>query len=142
MEGITVKDLLESHGRLSVASALAIGTQLAEALVVAHEQQIIHRDIKPANLLVDGTTAMLKVMDFGLARPLEDYPGFTLHGTVVGTPQYMAPEQFFGQAVDERSDLFGVGAVLYECLTGLPPYDADTPQEVLARMVAGSRPRW
>ena len=136
VQGITVEALIESHGRLSVASSLAIGTQLAEALVVAHDQQIIHRDIKPANLLVDDD-GVLKVTDFGLARPAENYSGLTNHGMVVGTPQYMAPEQIFGSAVDARSDLFAVGVVLYECLTGLPPYDADTPTEIVARMVDG-----
>ena len=136
VQGITVEELLESHGRLSVASALAIGTQLAEALVVAHDQQIIHRDIKPANLLVDDD-GLLKVTDFGLARPIENYSGYTNHGMVVGTPQYMAPEQIFGNGVDERSDLFAVGVVLYECLTGLPPFDANTPTEIVARMVDG-----
>jgi CheY-like chemotaxis protein len=136
VQGITVEGLIESHGRLSVASALAIGTQLAEALAVAHEQQIIHRDIKPANLLVDDD-GMLKVTDFGLARPIENYSGYTNHGMVVGTPQYMAPEQIFGNVVDERSDLFAVGVVLYECLTGVPPFDANTPTEIVARMVDG-----
>jgi CheY-like chemotaxis protein len=136
VQGITVEALIESHGRLSVASSLAIGTQLAEALVVAHEQQIIHRDIKPANLLVDDD-GVLKVTDFGLARPIENYSGYTNHGMVVGTPQYMAPEQIFGQVVDERSDLFAVGVVLYECLTGLPPYDANSPTEIVQRMVEG-----
>lgn len=136
VQGITVEALIESHGRLSVASALAIGTQLAEALAVAHDQQIIHRDIKPANLLVDDD-GVLKVTDFGLARPIENYSGYTNHGMVVGTPQYMAPEQIFGNVVDERSDLFAVGVVLYECLTGLPPFDANTPTEIVARMVDG-----
>ncbi|MGH7656103.1 MAG: protein kinase domain-containing protein [Gemmatimonadaceae bacterium] len=136
VQGITVEGLIESHGRLSVASSLAIGTQLAEALVVAHAQQIIHRDIKPANLLVDDD-GVLKVTDFGLARPVENYSGLTNHGMVVGTPQYMAPEQIFGNVVDERSDLFAVGVVLYECLTGLPPYDANSPTEIVARMVDG-----
>lgn len=136
VQGITVEALIESHGRLSVASALAIGTQLAEALAVAHDQHIIHRDIKPANLLVDDD-GVLKVTDFGLARPIENYSGYTNHGMVVGTPQYMAPEQIFGNVVDERSDLFAVGVVLYECLTGLPPFDANTPTEIVARMVDG-----
>ena len=136
VKGITVENLIETQGRLSVSSTLAIGTQLAEALAVAHEQQIIHRDIKPANLLVDDE-GVLKVTDFGLARPLEKSTGFTQHGTVVGTPRYMAPEQLFGNVVDERSDLFAVGAVLYECLTGLPPFDANTPTEIVARLLDG-----
>jgi CheY-like chemotaxis protein len=136
VKGITVESLIETQGRLSVASTLAIGTQLAEALTVAHEQQIIHRDIKPANLLVDDE-GVLKVTDFGLARPLDKSTGFTQHGTVVGTPRYMAPEQLFGNVVDERSDLFAVGVVLYECLTGMPPFDANTPTEIVARLLDG-----
>ncbi len=136
VRGITVERLLEAQGRLSVASTLAIGAQLAEALAVAHEQHIIHRDIKPANLLVDDD-GILKVTDFGLARPLDNTPGLTQHGAVVGTPRYMPPEQLFGNIVDEKSDLFSVGAVLYECLTGLPPFDADTPTQIVAKLVDG-----
>ena len=136
IKGITVESLIETQGRLSVGSTLAIGTQLAEALAVAHEQKIIHRDIKPANLLVDDE-GVLKVTDFGLARPLEKHTGLTQHGTVVGTPRYMAPEQLFGNAVDERSDLFAVGGVLYECLTGLAPFDGNSATEIVAKLVDG-----
>lgn len=134
--GITVQTLLETQGRLSVASTVAIGTQLAEALAVAHEQQIIHRDIKPANLLVDDE-GILKVMDFGLAQLFEESDELSIHGTVMGTPRYMAPERLFGVDVDERSDLFAVGAVLYECLTGFAPFDAHTPKAIVARMQEG-----
>ncbi len=136
IKGITVEDLIETQGRLSMASTLAIGTQLAEALVVAHDQQIIHRDIKPANLLVNNE-GILKVTDFGLARPIKADSRITEHGAVVGTPRYMAPEQLFGNEVDARTDLFSVGAVLYECLTGMPPFDADSPTAIVARLVDG-----
>ena len=136
ISGTTVERLLEANGRLSVASTLAVGTQLAEALAVAHEQQIIHRDIKPANLLVDDA-GLVKVTDFGLARTLEVDPQITQRGSIVGTPLYMSPEQLFGHALDERSDLYSAGAVLYECLTGAPPHDANSPTEIVARMVDG-----
>lgn len=137
VKGITVESLIETQGRLSVASVLAIGTQLAEALAVAHEHHIIHRDIKPANLLVNDE-GILKVTDFGLAIPLDQsIDRITQHGAVVGTPRYMAPEQLFGNVVDERSDLFSTGAVLYECLTGLPPFDGNSPTEIVARLVDG-----
>jgi DNA-binding response OmpR family regulator/predicted Ser/Thr protein kinase len=136
VKGITVEKLIETHGRLSVASTLVIGTQVAEALAVAHDHDIIHRDIKPANLLVDDE-GVLKVTDFGLARTLDNNAGLTQHGAVVGTPRYMAPEQLFGGAVDERSDLFSLGVVLYECLTGLVPFDANTPTAIVARLVDG-----
>lgn len=136
VKGITIESLIETQGRLSVASSLAIGMQLAGALAVAHEQQIIHRDIKPANLLVNDE-GVLKVTDFGLARLFEHGAGLTHHGSVVGTPRYMAPEQFFGGAVDARSDLFATGLVLYECLSGVTPFDATTPTAIAARMAAG-----
>jgi CheY-like chemotaxis protein/predicted Ser/Thr protein kinase len=136
VKGITVEKLIETQGRLSVASTLVIGTQVAEALAVAHDHNIIHRDIKPANLLVDDE-GVLKVTDFGLARTLDNTKHLTQHGAVVGTPRYMAPEQLFGGAVDERSDLFSLGVVLYECLTGLVPFDANTPTAIVARLVDG-----
>ena len=136
VKGITVEKLIETQGRLSVASTLVIGTQVAEALAVAHDLDIIHRDIKPANLLVDDE-GVLKVTDFGLARTLDNNAGLTEHGAVVGTPRYMAPEQLFGGAVDARSDLFSLGVVLYECLTGLVPFDASTPTAIVARLVEG-----
>ncbi len=139
VKGITVDELLNTRGALTIESTLAIGTQLAEALAVAHEQQIIHRDIKPANLLVD-EEGYLKVMDFGLARPAEGSSRVTLAGMVVGTPGYTAPEQHLGGAVDARSDLFSVGVVLYECLTGRPPFDAGSPMAVVDRVLEG-RPR-
>ena len=136
VRGITVDALLNTRGALSVESTLAIGTQLAEALTVAHDQQIIHRDIKPANLLLE-ETGTLKVMDFGLARVAEKGGGLTLAGFVVGTPGYMSPEQHLGGAVDARSDLFSTGVVLYECLTGRPPFDASSPKAVVDQVLAG-----
>jgi CheY-like chemotaxis protein len=137
VKAITVESLIEMQGRLSVASTLAIGTQLADALAVAHEHHIIHRDITPANLLVD-ESGVLKVTDFGLAIRLDKRSDrLTLHGAVVGTPRYMPPEQLFGGEVDERSDLFSTGAVMYECLTGLSPFDAESVTEIVAKLVDG-----
>jgi serine/threonine protein kinase len=132
-----VAELLDRRGRLTVESTLAIGTQLAEALSVAHEAQIIHRDIKPANLLVD-EGGVLKVMDFGIARFMERDENITLGGFIVGTPEYMAPEQLMGQTVDGRSDLFAVGVVLYECLAGRPPFVAEAPTALMATIAEGN----
>lgn len=137
VRGISVAELLDRRGRLSVASTLAIGTQLAEALTVAHEEQIVHRDIKPANLLVD-EGGVLKVMDFGLARHVDVEAHLTAGGWIVGTPQYMAPEQLMGGHVDARSDLFAVGVVLYECLAGKPPYVADSPLGLVTQAIEGN----
>jgi serine/threonine protein kinase len=136
IHGTTVADLIETHGRLSLDSTLAIATQLADALAVAHGAQIIHRDIKPGNLLVD-ETGTLKVTDFGLARPVQRNSAVTQAGLVVGTPRYMSPEQLMGDPVDGRTDLFAMGVVLYECLTGRVPFDAETAGGLIAQMLAG-----
>jgi CheY-like chemotaxis protein/predicted Ser/Thr protein kinase len=139
VRGISLAELLNTRGRLTVESTLAIGAQLADALTVAHEQNIIHRDIKPANLLVD-EEGVLKVMDFGLARLVQHTGELTQAGFVVGTPRYMAPEQLFGGDMDARSDLFAVGIVFYECLTGKPPFEASSPLAVVAKMLEGRTP--
>jgi DNA-binding response OmpR family regulator len=139
VRGISVEELLNTRGALTVESTLAVGTQLAEALAVAHEQQIVHRDIKPANLLVDAE-GYLKVTDFGLARVVEDSRQVTMAGFVVGTPGYVAPELHLGAAADARSDLFSAGVVLYECLTGRPPFDASSPVAIVDRVLQG-KPR-
>ena len=105
-------------------------------LEVAHDQGIIHRDIKPQNLMLcpDGT---VKIMDFGVAR-LAERPGqLTQMGFVVGTPDYMAPEQLLGDALDARTDLYAVGVVLYECLTGSRPFRADTPEALVGLKLTG-----
>jgi eukaryotic-like serine/threonine-protein kinase len=121
VRGTTLATFIHDAGRLDVPATLTIGKQLCRALEVAHEEGIVHRDIKPHNLLVD-PAGFLKVMDFGIARLAEGRPAsgeaLTGVGVVVGTPQYMAPEQLFGEAVDQRTDLYAAGAVLFECLTG------------------------
>jgi serine/threonine protein kinase len=109
VRGVTVAALIREAGRLAVPATLTIGKQVCRALEVAHEEGIVHRDIKPQNLLVD-PSGFLKVMDFGIARLAERPVGggqLTAAGVVVGTPQYMAPEQLFGEPVDGRSGLRG-----------------------------------
>jgi CheY-like chemotaxis protein len=134
VEGITVRELIDTRGQLGISSTLAIGAQLATALHVAHEQGIIHRDIKPQNLLLDAD-GELKVMDFGIARLAERTSSLTEAGLVVGTPSYMSPEQLLSEAVDPRSDLFAVGVVLYECLTGTLPFQAESPVALIAKLL-------
>jgi HAMP domain-containing protein len=135
VHGTTLAGLIRQSGRLDVPATLTIGKQLCRALEVAHEEGVIHRDIKPQNLLVD-PAGFLKVMDFGIARlaerTMEAGERLTGVGMVVGTPQYMAPEQLFGEPVDQRTDLYAAGAVLYECLTGRVVFYATSVAELAA----------
>jgi CheY-like chemotaxis protein len=135
VEGIMVRDLIDVRGPLHAPSALAIATQLADSLAVAHEQGIIHRDIKPQNLLLDAD-GVLKVMDFGIARLAERTSALTETGLVVGTPAYMSPEQLLSEPIDGRSDLYAVGVVLYECLTGRLPFDGGSPVSLIAKVLS------
>ena len=134
VEGITVRDLIDLRKRLSPAATLGIARQLAVSLAVAHEQGVVHRDIKPQNLLLDAA-GVLKVMDFGIAKLADRASTITQAGMVVGTPAYMAPEQLMAEDVDARSDLFAAGVVLYECLTGVLPYDSVNPIALIAKVL-------
>jgi HAMP domain-containing protein len=134
VEGTPLQQLIAARGRLPVPVVLTIGKQLCRALEVAHEQGVIHRDIKPQNIVVD-PTGFLKVMDFGIAR-LAHPPkgkGLTQDGMSVGTPDYMSPEQLSGMELDARSDLYSAGVVLFECLTGRLPFQADTVYALIAQ---------
>jgi eukaryotic-like serine/threonine-protein kinase len=143
VRGTTVAALIREAGRLDVPATLAIGKQVCRALEVAHEEGVIHRDVKPQNLLVDHS-GFLKVMDFGIARLAQHHAepgqGLTAAGVVVGTPQYMAPEQLFGQPVDGRADLYATGAVLFECVTGRPVFEAPSLVALLARHLEDAAP--
>src|SRR5260370_1218236 len=113
--------------------------QTAAGLAAAHAQGLVHRDIKPANILLENGVQRVKITDFGLARAADD-ASLTQSGVVAGTPQYMAPEQTRGEAVDHRADLFSLGSVLYALCTALPPFCAGTTMAVL-RPVSHDRPR-
>ncbi|HEY6807360.1 MAG TPA: protein kinase [Gemmatimonadales bacterium] len=141
VEGTSLKQLIGSRGRLPVTVTLTIGKQLCRALEVAHEQGVIHRDIKPQNMVVE-PNGFLKVMDFGIAR-LADPPkgkGLTEAGMSIGTPDYMSPEQLQGLDLDARSDLYSAGVVLFECLTGRVPFEADTPWTLIAKHLEEAPP--
>jgi len=135
VEGLTVRELLDARGRLGVEPALAIGIQLAQSLVVAHEMGVIHRDIKPQNMLLDDA-GVLKVMDFGVARLAENTAGHTQAGMIVGTPMYMSPEQLTGEPVDARADLYSVGVVLFEVLTGEMPINSPTVMGLFSKVMS------
>jgi HAMP domain-containing protein/predicted Ser/Thr protein kinase len=136
VEGKSLKELIKERGRLPASVVLPIAKQLCRALEVSHDEGVIHRDIKPQNMVVQGD-GVLKVMDFGIAR-LASRPkeaGHTEKGMVVGTPEYMAPEQLLGEELDARADLYATGVVLYECLVGSVPITADTPITLIAKVL-------
>jgi HAMP domain-containing protein len=140
VEGQSLKHLIQSRGHLPVNVTLTVGKQLCRALEVAHEQGVIHRDIKPQNLIVD-PSGTLKVMDFGIARlATRTEAGVTQAGMAIGTPEYMAPEQLLGDAVDFRADLYAAGCVLFECLTGRTPFVADSPITLVAKQLEEAPP--
>jgi serine/threonine protein kinase len=131
--GESLQARLDRSGPLEVMETVRIGMQTAAGLAAAHAQGLIHRDIKPANLLLENGLAKIKITDFGLARMADDV-GLTQNGVVAGTPEYMAPEQARGEAVDHRADLFSLGSVLYACCTGRPPFRGSTALAVLRRV--------
>src|SRR5918999_2304159 len=128
LEGQTLKELAGVRGPLPVRDAIAYTRQILAALRFAHRKGIVHRDIKPHNALIDDD-GRLKVTDFGIARagPASQ---MTEAGSIIGTAQYLSPEQARGGPIDQRSDLYSVGVVLYELLTGTVPFTGDTPVEI------------
>jgi Tol biopolymer transport system component len=151
VEGPTLADRI-AQGAIPVDEALPIAAQIAEALEAAHEQGIVHRDLKPANIKVrpDGT---VKVLDFGLAKAMDTAdskstlhatmtsPAMTAMGVILGTASYMAPEQAKGKPVDKRADIWAFGCVLYEMLSGQPPFTGETITDVIAAAVT-KEPDW
>jgi tetratricopeptide (TPR) repeat protein len=146
VEGETLQAAL-ARGRIPLGDAVSLGSQLAQALAAAHARGIVHRDIKPANIAIT-EGGRLKVLDFGLARAAAEptRPGgaegstvtgqITQERTIVGTPAYMSPEQAAGLAVDERTDVFSAGAVIYEMLSGRSAFAAPTQQETFHRVLS------
>ncbi len=137
--GESLQARLDRSGPPAVDEVVRIGMQTAAGLAAAHAQGLIHRDIKPANLLLENGLAKVKITDFGLARTVDDV-GLTQSGVVAGTPEYMAPEQARGEAVDHRADLFSLGSVLYAMCTGVSPFRAVSAVAVLRR-VSDEKPR-
>ena len=124
LEGETLEARLNRDGRLSPEEVIEFGSQIADGLAAAHAKKRIHRDIKPANILIEAGRNRAKILDFGLAQVVDDNPQLTETGMIAGTPAYMSPEQAQGRAVDERSDLFSLGTMLYRMLTGDLPFHA------------------
>src|SRR5579862_5556616 len=148
VEGESLQDRLDREGPLELMEIVRIARQAAAGLAAAHAHGLIHRDIKPANLLLEVPRASaqgaaeidgrVKITDFGLARMVDDVQ-MTQHGMVIGTPEYMAPEQARGEAVDHRADLFSLGSVIYAMCTDRPPFRASSTVAVL-RQVSDDQP--
>ena len=135
LSGGTLKDRILSKGALPARTAAAVALQIAEALRAAHERGVIHRDIKPHNILIT-ESGDVKVTDFGIARAASSST-MTRTGSILGTAHYISPEQAMGEPVGPASDLYSLGVVLYEMLTGELPYDADTPLGIAMKHVNG-----
>jgi serine/threonine-protein kinase len=135
VDGQTLADRLRFGGPLPVAEALAVFAGLVEAVAYIHRHGIIHRDLKASNIKVT-SQGRVKLLDFGIAKT-DSTPQFTATGKVFGTLEYLSPERFRGQAASEQSDLWALGVLLYELLTGQTPFRADSPGEVCARVLKG-----
>ncbi|HEU5458858.1 MAG TPA: serine/threonine-protein kinase, partial [Pyrinomonadaceae bacterium] len=149
VQGQTLADLINEN-KLTLERAVEIIIDVAGALGEAHRNGIVHRDIKPSNIAIN-QSGQVKVLDFGLAKQLErnsaDNPDAQLcantqtrEGLMIGTPMYVSPEQALGIPVDARSDLFSLGSVLYECLTGQPPFSGHSPVEICAKVIRDDPP--
>ena len=140
--GRSLQARVDEDGPLGVEEILRIGEQAASGLAAAHRQGLVHRDVKPANILLENTVERAVLTDFGLARAIDD-ASLTQTGILAGTPHYMSPEQSMGGPIDHRSDLFGLGAVLYFMATGHPPFRGASALGVLHRICREEhRPVW
>lgn len=142
LEGVCLSDYLAEHGPLELNQICELLVQACDAIHAAHQAGIVHRDLKPENLhlsFAEGPV-FVKVLDFGISKfdaELTGIKGVTLEGTPMGTPYYMCPEQFKGGAIDRRSDVYALGVVLYECLTGRRPFEPETLTHLIALVLRG-----
>ena len=132
VDGRTLKDLVRERGPLPPDVAVAVIEQILRALGYAHKRGIVHRDVKPQNVIID-EEGQAKVADFGIARAGDSE--MTETGTIIGTVQYLSPEQAQGQPVDRRSDLYSAGVVLYELLTGRVPFDGESAVSIAIKQI-------
>jgi tRNA A-37 threonylcarbamoyl transferase component Bud32 len=140
LAGETLRGHHAKTGRLPLGEAIRIGREIAEGLAAAHRRGLIHRDIKPDNIILEGPLKQVKIIDFGLARDVDhdDDARVTQDGAVVGTPAYMSPERVGAGKIDARSDLFGLGVILYELVADRLPFEGDSMMAVLAAIARGA----
>jgi HAMP domain-containing protein len=144
LEGVTLKDLVRNRGALPLGVGLSVAKQMCHGLGAAHEGGVVHRDVKPQNMLILPETGELKIMDFGIARVSSveaEASGLTTAGTVMGTPDYMPPEQAQGRPADFRSDLYSLAVVFFEIFTGKLPFGGETPMAVVVAHIQQLPPR-
>ncbi|MFC2166090.1 protein kinase [Acidobacteriota bacterium] len=125
VDGQDLKGLIRQSGQLAIGTTISIAKQICDGLVEAHRLGVIHRDLKPSNIMID-KDGQARIMDFGIARSLKG-KGITGAGVIIGTPEYMSPEQVEGKDVDQRSDIYSLGTILFEMVTGRVPFEGDTP---------------
>src|SRR5205823_4845574 len=138
VRGETLKDLIRREGPLEIPQAVAYAIEIARALGAAHDRLIVHRDVKPQNVLI-GVEGSAKITDFGIARSLTE-EGLTVAGRVLGTTDYVSPEQALGQPVAGQSDLYSLGIVLYEMLAGEVPFNGESQVAVAMKHVREELP--
>ncbi|MCJ7487431.1 MAG: serine/threonine protein kinase, partial [Candidatus Aminicenantes bacterium] len=129
--GQDLRGLIRQTGQLTARKAIAIATQVLEGLAEAHRLGVVHRDLKPSNIIVD-REGSARIIDFGIARSAAT-KGKTGEGAIIGTPEYMAPEQVEGKPADRRADLYALGVILFEMVTGRPPFEGETPLAVAVK---------
>jgi|CXWL01.1.fsa_nt_gi serine/threonine-protein kinase len=142
LDGIDLKKHIQEQRRIPLSEAANIILQVADVLANAHSKGIVHRDLKPENIMLrKGMRGVhAKVLDFGIARLLGESTKLTMAGAIAGTPRYMAPEQVEGKEVDARADIYALGIVLYECMTGVQPFDGATIGDILRAQVSKPMP--
>lgn len=145
IDGGTLKDKLETlarnHERLTLEESVRIGREVTDALAYAHRRSMVHRDIKPANIMLDKESGRAILTDFGIVKLVGGQSmAYTATGALIGTPAYMSPEQALGQSGDERADIYSLGVLLFQMVTGQLPYEADTPLAVVMKHVNAPTP--
>jgi serine/threonine protein kinase len=138
LQGVTLQEYREGVGRMPLPESLRIAREIATGLAAAHARNLIHRDIKPGNIFLEGSDRRVKIIDFGLAiDAVDSNTKITTDGSIVGTPAYMSPERVNEQTIDAQSDIFSLGVILYEMLSGQLPFEGDSLVKTLMAIARG-----